>query len=68
MDSSGTVVFISGLRPRRADRAAVGGRRWHRTTIGVRRSVSRFGEGPTKTVQSTRDADMLPPVERALPS
>ena len=34
--------------------------------IRVRRSVSRFGKGPTKTIESRRDVEMLPIVEQAL--
>ncbi|OLC57152.1 MAG: hypothetical protein AUG14_04530 [Candidatus Rokubacteria bacterium 13_1_20CM_2_68_19] len=44
----------------------MGGHDWQRKTFGVRRTVNRFGEGPTKTVASVRDVAMLPPVERAL--
>ena len=32
----------------------------------MRRSVSRFGKGPTKTIESKRDVEMLPIVEQAL--
>jgi integrase len=61
-----TVAFFSGLRP--GEEIGLQGEDvdWHRKTISVRRAVSRFGEGPTKTVGSMRDVDMLPPVERAL--
>src|SRR5207244_11183080 len=51
---------------RRAARASVGGHDWQRKTFGVRRTVNRFGEGPTQTVASVRDVALLPPVERAL--
>jgi len=61
-----TVAFFSGLRPGEEIGPQWEDLDWHRKTIGVRRAVSRFGEGPTKTVGSTRDVDMLPPVERAL--
>src|SRR5207244_1591190 len=39
---------------------------WQRKIVRVRRSISRFGSGPTKTVDSKRDVEMLPIVERAL--
>jgi integrase len=61
-----TVAFFSGLRPGEEIGLQWDDVDWHRKTIGVRRAVSRFGEGPTKTVGSMRDIDMLPPVERAL--
>lgn len=39
---------------------------WQRKMLLVRRSVSRFGTGPTKTVESKRTVQMLAIVERAL--
>jgi integrase len=60
------VALFSGLRP-----GELIGLQWHdldwpRKLIAVRRTVSRFGTGPTKTVESRRDVQMLPVVERAL--
>jgi integrase len=60
------VAFFTGLRPseqiglRRADID------WARGLIGVRRAVSRFGEGATKTKGSAREVPMLPRVKLAL--
>lgn len=61
-----TVAFFSGLRPGEQMGLRWDDLDWHRKLIGVRRSVSRWGEGTTKTVASHRDVEMLPPVERAL--
>lgn len=59
------MAFFSGLRPGEQIGLQWDDLDWHRKTIGVRRAVNRFGEGPTKTIGSTRDVAMLPPVERA---
>ena len=61
-----TVAFFSGLRPGEQMGLRWDDLDWHRKLIGVRRSRSRWGEGATKTVASTRDVEMLPPVEAAL--
>ena len=52
----------------RADRPSLGRRRLATSDGPVRRSVSRFGKGPTKTIESSRDVEMLPIVEEALRS
>ena len=61
-----TVAFFSGLRPSEQMGLRWDDIDWHRKLIGVRRAVTRWGEASTKTVGSSRDADMQPPVERAL--
>lgn len=61
-----TVAFFSGLRPGEQMGLRWEDIDWNRKLIGVRRSVSRWGEGTTKTVASNRDVEMLPAVERAL--
>lgn len=61
-----TVAFFTGLRPGEQMGLRLDDLDWIRKTIGVRRAVGRFGEGPTKTVDSRRDVEMLPTVERAL--
>ena len=61
-----TVAFFSGLRPGEEIGLRWEDVDWYRKTIGVRRAVNRFGEGPTKTIASTRDVAMLPAVESAL--
>jgi integrase len=61
-----TVAFFSGLRPSEQMGLRWDDIDWHRKLIGVRRAVTRWGEATTKTVGSSRDADMQPPVERAL--
>ena len=60
------VAIFSGLRPGEEI-----GLQWNdidrqRKIICVRRSIGRFGKGPTKTVESKRDVGMLPIVEQAL--
>jgi integrase len=61
-----TVAFFSGLRPGEQIGLRWDDLDWHRKLIGVRQTRTRWGDGPTKTIASTRDVDMLPPVERAL--
>jgi len=61
-----TVAFFSGLRPSEQMGLRWDDIDWHRKLIGVRRAVTRWGEATTKTVDSSRDVDMQPPVERAL--
>jgi len=60
-----TVAFFTGLRPGEQLGLRWDDLDWPRKLIGVRRAVTRWGEGPTKTVASRRDVEMLPPVERA---
>lgn len=60
------VAFFSGLRPGEEMGLQWGDIDWQRKIVRVLRSVSRFGTGPTKTVESKRDLEMLPIVERAL--
>lgn len=60
------VAFFTGLRPGEEIGLQWDDIDWRRRTIRVRRSVSRFGEGPTKTIESKRDIEMLPIVEQAL--
>jgi integrase len=60
------VAFFTGLRPSEQI-----GLRWAdvdraRDLIGIRRAVSRFGEGTTKTKGSAREVPMLPRVKLAL--
>jgi integrase len=61
-----TVAFFSGLRPGEQMGLRWDDLDWHLKTIGVRRTLTRWGEGATKTVESSRDVEMLPPVEWAL--
>jgi len=61
-----TVAFFTGLRPGEQLGLRWDDLDWPRKLIGVRRAVTRWGEGPTKTAASRRDVEMLPPVERAL--
>lgn len=61
-----TVAFFTGLRPSEQIGLQWDDVDWRRKLIGVRRSVGRFGEGPTKTIDSARDVAILPPVETAL--
>jgi integrase len=60
------VAFFSGLRPGEQIGLQWDDLDWGRKLIGVRRQVTRFGSGPTKTVESKRDVQMLPVVEQAL--
>lgn len=60
------VAFFSGLRPGEEIGLQWDDIDWQRKIIRVRRSMSRFGRGPTKTVESKRDVEMLPIVEQAL--
>jgi integrase len=60
------VAFFTGLRPGEQVGLQWADIDWQRRLIGVRRSLGRFGEGSTKTVESNRDVAMLPIVERAL--
>jgi len=60
------VAFFTGLRPSEEIGLQWEDLDWGRKLIGIRRGVTRFGEGGTKTVESARDIDMLPIVERAL--
>jgi integrase len=60
------IAFFSGLRPGEQIGLQWDDLDWHRRMIRVRRSVSRFGKGPTKTIESRRDVEMLPIVEQAL--
>jgi integrase len=62
------VAFFSGLRPGEQIGLQWGDVDWQRRMIRVRRSVSCFGKGPTKTIESRRDVEMLPIVEQALRS
>jgi integrase len=57
------VAFFSGLRPGEQAGLQWDDIDWERKIICVRRSIGRFGNGPTKTVQSKRDVAMLPIVE-----
>jgi integrase len=61
-----TVAFFTGLRPGELIGLQLDDIDWARHVIAVRRSVTRFGEGVTKTVGSARDVKMLAIVERAL--
>jgi len=61
-----TVAFFTGLRPGEQLGLRWDDLDWPRKLIAVRRAVTRWGEGATKTVASRRDVEMLPPVERAL--
>jgi integrase len=60
------VAFFSGLRPGEEIGLQWNDIDWQRKMICVRRSIGRFGKGPTKTVESKRDVGMLPIVEQAL--
>ena len=60
------VAFFSGLRPGEQAGLQWGDIDWQRKIICVRRSIGRFGKGPTKTVESKRDVAMLPTVEETL--
>jgi integrase len=60
------VAFFSGLRPGEQIGLQWDDIDWQRKVICVRRSIGRFGKGPTKTVESNRDVAMLPIVEQAL--
>jgi integrase len=60
------VAFFTGLRPGEEIGLQWDDIDWRRQTIRVQRSISRFGEGPTKTIESKRDIELLPVVERAL--
>jgi integrase len=60
------VAFFSGLRPGEQAGLQWDDIDWERKIICVRRSIGRFGNGPTKTVQSKRDVAMLPIVEETL--
>jgi integrase len=60
------VAFFSGLRPGEEIGLQWDDIDWQRRIICVRRSIGRFGKGPTKTVESQRDVGMLPVVEQAL--
>ena len=62
------VAFFTGLRPGEQIGLQWDDIDWQRRMIRVRRSVSRFGKGPTKTIESRRDVELLPIVERALRS
>lgn len=61
-----TVAFFSGLRPGEEIGLQWDDVDWQRKLLAVRRTVNRFGTGPTKTVESRRDVQMLPVVEQAL--
>jgi integrase len=61
-----TVAIFTGLRPGEQLGLRWDDIDWHRRLVAVRRTFTRWGEGPTKTVASSRDVEMLPPVERAL--
>jgi integrase len=60
------VAFFSGLRPGEQAGLQWDDIDWQRKIICVRRSVGRFGQGPTKTVESKRDVAMLPTIEETL--
>jgi integrase len=60
------VAFFSGLRPGEQAGLQWDDIDWQRKIICVRRSIGRFGKGPTKTVESKRDVAMLPTVEETL--
>src|SRR5262249_15851443 len=60
------VAFFTGLRPGEEIGLQWDDIDWRRSGVRVRRSVSRFGEGPTKTIEWKRDIDLLPIVEQAL--
>ena len=60
------VAFFSGLRPGEEIGLQWDDIDWQRKMLLIRRSVSRFGTGPTKTVDSKRTVQMLAIVERAL--
>jgi integrase len=60
------VAFFTGLRPGEQIGLRWEDVDWTRKALAIRRSVSRFGEGGTKTASSAREVDMLAPVERAL--
>jgi integrase len=60
------VAFFAGLRPGEEIGLQWDDIDWQRKMLLVRRSVSRFGTGPTKTVESKRTVQMLTIVERAL--
>jgi integrase len=62
------VAFFTGLRPGEQIGLQWDDIDWQRRMIRVRRSVNRFGKGPTKTIESRRDVEMLPIVEQALRS
>ena len=53
------VAFFTGLRPGEQVGLQWADIDWQRRLIGVRRSLGRFGEGSTKTVESNRDVAML---------
>lgn len=61
-----TVAFFSGLRPGEEIGLRWDDVDWPRALLAVRRTISRFGTGPTKTVAARRDVQMLPVVEQAL--
>lgn len=61
-----TVAFFSGLRPGEQIGLRWDDVDWARALLAVRRTISRFGAGPTKTVAARRDVQMLPVVEQAL--
>jgi integrase len=60
------IAFFSGLRPGEEIGLQWDDIDWQRNIIRVRRSIGRFGKGPTKTVESQCDVGMLPIVEQAL--
>ncbi len=60
------VAFFTGLRPSEQIGLRWGDIDWARGLICVRRAVSRFGEGTTKTKGSAREVPILPRVKRVL--
>jgi integrase len=60
------VAFFTGLRPSEQIGLQWSDVDWSRKLSCVRRGVSRFGEGETKTEGSVREVHMLPRVRRAL--
>lgn len=61
-----TVAFFTGLRPSEQMGLRWDDVDWIRKTVSVRRAVGRFGDGPTKTVDSRREVELLPDAETAL--
>src|SRR5262249_2215561 len=57
-----TVALFTGMRPGEQMGLRWEDVDWVRRTLGVRRTVGRFGAGVTKTVASRRDVAMLPNV------
>jgi integrase len=60
------VALFTGLRPSEQIGLRWADIDWTRDLIGVRRAVSRFGEGTTKTKGSVREVPMLPRAKLAL--